>query len=228
MLSKLNEFMLSISPDIYFYLGYAAGAVVLLAIIIVMIYDFLTSMSEKLNTTRLRALFMILTFPITAPLYLLGKLLKPIYIFLKPYLIDFWFLLVGLLKILIHIIKSIIRLGKNNSYDDPEVDVPMLLIIIKSFEEQLSESEEMRRKIRDAVVASNGGSLDLMSLYEEIEKILYGLFDDIDFEKEHIDKLRVEKIVKTSAKRIHEMLFDDLLNDSNSTILDINEDEIPF
>ena len=106
-LKKTNEFLLSISPDIYLYIVGSVVGLILSILTVKAIYNFFKKAGEKFDTTPLGAFFIILTLPITIPIALLWGIIKPVYIFLKPYLREFLFLIIGLFKILIGVVGGI-------------------------------------------------------------------------------------------------------------------------
>ena len=233
LLKKINEFFLSISPDIYFDIIGGVSGLILSILIIMKIYDFFEKFGEKFDTTPLDAFFIILTSPITIPIVIIWGIVESVYIFLKPHLRELLFiiiglfkelsfLIIGLFKMLIRIVGDIIQLGKENT---PNLEIKTLILVgaIKTLEDELAESKTKRKELLDSVSASLGGSFDISYLHIALIIWLHTVFEHQGFDKGLLSNHAVKSTLEASAGRIHDLLMNDL-----SPKEDQFDDDIPF
>jgi len=225
-LKKTNEFLLSISPDIYLYIVGSVVGLILSILTVKAIHNFFKKAGEKFDTTPLGAFFIILTFPITIPIALLWGIIKPVYIFLKPYLREFLFLIIGLFKILIGVVGGIIQLGKGNT-SNLEMKALTLVGAIKTLEDELSESKAKRKELLDSIAASLGGSFNISDLHSALIILLHTMFEHQGFDRELLANHAVKSTLEASAGRIHDLLMNDL-SPKEEKSYDEFDDDIPF
>lgn len=209
LLKKTNEFLLSISSDIYLYIVGGIVGLFLSIFTVMAIYDFFKKTGEKFGTTPLGAFFIILTLPITIPIGLIWAIIKPIYIFLKPYLRELLFLIIGLFKILIGVVGGIIQLGKGNA-SDLEMKALTLVGAIKTLEDELAVSKARRKELLDSVAASLGGSFDISDLHSALIILLHTMFEYQGFDRKLLANPAIKSTLEASAGRIHDLLMNDL------------------
>ena len=230
ILKQINEFLLSISQDIYLYIV----ELTLTILTIMVIYDFLKKAGEKFDTTPLGAFFIILTLPITIPIVLLWGIIKavywgiiiPVYIFLKPYLSELLFLIIGLFKIIIAVVGGIIQLGKGSA-SNLEINALTLIGEIEILEDELEKSKAKRKELLDSLAASLGGSFDISNLHGALIILLYTMFENLGFDREVLANLAVKSTLYASAGRIHDLIMNDLLPKEEKSYNEF-DDDIPF
>jgi len=221
-IKKINEFLLSISPEIYHYIFWGVVGLLLSVLIVMIIYDFFKKAGKKLDTTPLGAFFIILTLPITIPIGILWGIVKPVYVFLKPYLRELLFLVIGLFKIFIGVVGGIIQLGKGNT-SNLEMKALTLVGAIKTLEDELAESKTKRKQLLDSIAASLGGGFDISDLHSALIILLHTMFEHQGFDKGLLANHAIEITIEASARRIHALLMIDL-----SSNVDQFDDDIPF
>lgn len=222
LLKKINDFLLSISPDIYLYIigGIIGGIVWLILLIsaIKVIYDLFKKAGEKFDTTPLGAFFIILTLLITP--------IRILYTFLKLYLRGLLFFIIGLFKIIIGVVGAIIQRGKGNT-SNLEMKALTLVGAIKTLEDELAESKAKRKELLDSIATSLGGSFNISDLHSVLIILLHTMSEHQGFDRELLASHAVKSTLEASAGRIHDLLMNDLSPNKEKSY-DEFDDDIPF
>jgi hypothetical protein len=217
LLQTADQFLLSLSPNIYINIVFGCFGIVVLAIGLAAFYSHFKSVGEKYETTPLGGLFVTVTMPIAIPLVLLWTIGKPAFPFLRRYFEGLLFFIAGLFKIMLRGVGNVIRLGKGESSRDMEKEVIRLIGAITTLERELSGSEAKRRILLDNIAGSLGGSFEMTELPTALVLLLYTTFEHQGYDKALLSNIAIEKTIMASAERIHDLM-----------VVDLFDDDIPF
>lgn len=222
ILKQINQYLLSISPNIGLYIILSLIGLLLAIIAGVKAYRFFKRIGEKHDTTPLVAFLTLTTLPITIPVIFTYSAIRKIYIFSRPYLFELLFLVIGLIKIAIAVTRKIIHLGKSSTGN--EKNMLALAGAIKAFEYELANSKSKRSELTDLIAASLGGGFNISELHNALILFMFTMFEHQGFDMKALKNIYIRDSFDTSAKRIYELLMADLIP-NNSDELD---DGLPF
>jgi hypothetical protein len=106
----LNEIINSEQLPIYVSIGIIC--IIIIVSVTMGIHNFFKKAGVFFETTPFNAFLIILTFPISIPIYVLWIVAQFLFKIFKPLLREFLFLILGVFKILKNIVSGIIQLGK--------------------------------------------------------------------------------------------------------------------